>query len=57
MAFRGPESMKKVDELSFMLIDIYISALTQRLNSVENPLQLSQNKTLFAVCHLVKRLR
>jgi hypothetical protein len=52
MSLRGPESMTKVDGLSLIFIDFYVSQLTPRLNSTETSLQLSENITLFAVCHI-----
>jgi hypothetical protein len=44
--------MIKVDGLSLIFIDFYVPALTPRLNTSENSLQLSENITLFAVCRV-----
>jgi hypothetical protein len=44
--------MRKADGLSFILIDFYVPALTQRLNCIETSLQLSENMALFAVCRV-----
>jgi hypothetical protein len=52
MSLRGPRSMRKVDNLSPIFIDFYVSALTPRLNGTETSLQLSENITLFAVCRM-----
>jgi hypothetical protein len=52
MCLREPECMRKVDELSFMIIDFYVPALIQRLNNTETSMQLSENITLFAVCRI-----
>jgi hypothetical protein len=41
MSLKGPESMKKVGDLSFIFIDFYVPALTPLLNSTEVSLQLS----------------
>jgi hypothetical protein len=49
MRLRGPNSMIKVDGLSLIFIDLYVQALTPRLNSSETSLQLSENITLFEV--------
>jgi hypothetical protein len=47
-----PMSMRKVNGLSLIFVDIYVPALTSRLNSTETSLQLSENITLFAVCRI-----
>jgi hypothetical protein len=52
MSLRGLKSMRKVDGLSLISIDFYVPALTPCLNSTETLLQLSENTTLFAVCHI-----
>jgi hypothetical protein len=52
MSHEGPKSMRKVDGLSLILIDFYVPALTPRLNSTENSLQLSENIALFTVCRI-----
>jgi hypothetical protein len=44
--------VRKVDGLSLIISDIYVPALTPRLNSTETSLQFSQNITLLAVCHI-----
>jgi hypothetical protein len=49
MSLMGPKSMRKVDGLSLIFIDFYVSP---RLNSTETSLQLSENITLFAVCRI-----
>jgi hypothetical protein len=52
MSLRWPKSMRKVDGLSLIFIDFYVSALTTRLSNTETSLQLSENITLFAVCRI-----
>jgi hypothetical protein len=52
MHLRGPKSMRKVDGLNLIFIDFYVPALSPYLNSTETSLQLSENITLFAVCHI-----
>jgi hypothetical protein len=52
MNFRGPKSMRKVNGLSLVFIDFYVLALTPRLNSTENQLQLSENIIFFEVCRI-----
>jgi hypothetical protein len=37
--------MRRVDDLSLIFIDIYVPALTPRLNSTETSLQRSENMT------------
>jgi hypothetical protein len=44
--------MGKVDGLSLIFIDFYVPALTSCLKSTETILQLSENTTLFAICHI-----
>jgi hypothetical protein len=39
-ASRGPNSMRKVDDLSLIFVDFYVPALKVRLNDTENLLQL-----------------
>jgi hypothetical protein len=48
----GPKSMRKVDNLSLLFTDFYVPVLTPCLNSNETSLQLSENITLFVVCHI-----
>jgi hypothetical protein len=50
MSLRGPKSVRKVDGLSLILIDIYVAALKPRLISTGTSLQLSENITLFVIC-------
>jgi hypothetical protein len=45
-------SMRKVDGLSLISIDSYVPALTPRLNSTKTSLQISENITRIAVCHI-----
>ena len=45
MCLREPECMRKVDELSCMIIDFYVPALMQRLSSTETSQQLSEHIT------------
>jgi hypothetical protein len=52
MSLGGPKSMRKVDGLSFILIDFYVLALRPRLQVTETSLQLSENVCLFAVCRI-----
>jgi hypothetical protein len=49
MSLRGPNSIRKVDCQSFMLIYFHVPTLTPRLNSSETSLELSEIITLFAV--------
>jgi hypothetical protein len=46
------ECKMSLDGLSFIFIDFNVPALTPRLNSTETLLQLSENSTLFMVCHI-----
>jgi hypothetical protein len=50
MSLRGPNCMRKVDGLSLIFIGFYVPVLTPRLNNTETLFQLSENRTLFAVC-------
>jgi hypothetical protein len=52
MSLRGPKSIRKVDGLSLIFIDVYVPAFTPRFKSTESSLQLSENITLFAVCRI-----
>jgi hypothetical protein len=52
MSLGGPKSMRKVDDLSLIVIDFYVPAHTPRLNSTETSLQLSESITLFAVSRI-----
>jgi hypothetical protein len=52
MSLRGPKSVRKVDGLSLLFSDLYLPALIPCLNSAKISLQLSQNITIFAVCHI-----
>jgi hypothetical protein len=54
MTLRESKSMRRVDGLSFILIDFYVPALTPQLSSTETSLQLSENITLFVVCRIYK---
>jgi hypothetical protein len=54
MSLSRPKSMREVHYLSLIFIDFNVLALTPRLNSTENSLQLSENITLFAVCRIYK---
>jgi hypothetical protein len=47
---RVSKSVRKVDALCFILIALYVSALTSRVDSTETSLQLSENITHFVVC-------
>jgi hypothetical protein len=51
---RGPKSGRKVDGLSLIFIDFYVTTLTPSLNSTDTSLQLSENITLFAVCRIYR---
>jgi hypothetical protein len=44
--------MRKAECLSLIFIDLYVPALTPRLNSTETSLQLSENTTLFVPCRI-----
>jgi hypothetical protein len=50
MGPRGPNSMRKVDDLRVFLIDFNVPGFTPRPSSTETSLQLSENIILFAVC-------
>jgi hypothetical protein len=52
MILRGPKSMRKLDGLSLIFIDLYVPMLTPSLSSTETSLQLSENVTFFAVCRI-----
>jgi hypothetical protein len=52
MSFRGHKYMRKGDDLSLIVVNFYVPALTPRLNSTETSLQLSENITFFAVCRI-----
>jgi hypothetical protein len=52
LSLRGPKSVRKVDGLSLIFIDFYFPALIPYLSSNETLLQLPENMTLFAVCHI-----
>jgi hypothetical protein len=41
----GPDSVRNVDGLNLIIIDFYVPALIQRLNSTETSLQLSETLT------------
>jgi hypothetical protein len=43
-------SVREVDRLSLILIDLYVPALTPRLHYSEAALQLSESTSLLAVC-------
>jgi hypothetical protein len=40
----------EIDSPSLIFIDVYVQALTPRLQSAEAVLQLSETITLFAIC-------
>jgi hypothetical protein len=52
MSLRGPKSMRKIDGLSLIFIDFFVLAITPYLSSTKTLLQLSENMTLFVVCHI-----
>jgi hypothetical protein len=52
ISLNEPKSMRKVDSLSLMFIDFYVSAHTPHLNSTETLLQLSETITLFEIYHI-----
>jgi hypothetical protein len=52
VSLRRPKFIRKVDGRSLILIDFDVPALTPRLSSIENSLQLSENITLFGVCRM-----
>jgi hypothetical protein len=52
MSLRRPKCVGKVDGPSLIFIDFYVPAFTPHLNSIETSLQLSENITLFAACHI-----
>jgi hypothetical protein len=52
MSLRGPKPMRKVDDMSLIVIVYNIPTLTQRLNNTETSLQLSENITVFVVCRI-----
>jgi hypothetical protein len=54
MRIREPKFMRKVDGLSLTFIHFYVPELTPRLNNTETSLQLCENITLFAACHIYR---
>jgi hypothetical protein len=52
LSLRGSESVREVGGQSLILIDFNVPAITPRLNSTETSLQLSENITYFAICHI-----
>jgi hypothetical protein len=54
MSLTGPKSMRKVDGLSLIFINFYVSTLTLRFNNTETSLQLPGIMTLVAVCRIYK---
>jgi hypothetical protein len=52
MNLRGSKSMRKVDDLSLLIMEFYVPALTPRLSSTETSLQLPENITHFAACSI-----
>jgi hypothetical protein len=46
MGLKGPKSMRKVDGVSLIFIGFYVTVLTQRLNSTETSLQLSDLRSV-----------
>jgi hypothetical protein len=46
--------MRKVNGLSLIFIDFYVTALTPRLNITEPSLQLSENVAFFATCRIYR---
>jgi hypothetical protein len=57
MVVSGHKPMRKVDVLSFILIDFYVPALTSRFNSIETLLQLSETEHQFTNSFLLLPLR
>jgi hypothetical protein len=52
LSLRGPMSVRKIGGPSLIFIDFYVPAHTPCLSRSETLLQLSENITLFAVCHI-----
>jgi hypothetical protein len=52
MSLRRPESMRKVDGLSLIIIYFYVPALILHLSGIENLLHISENIALFAVTYI-----
>jgi hypothetical protein len=52
ITLRGAKSMRTVDRLSLIFTDFCVPAHTLHLSSTETSLQLSENTTLFALCHI-----
>jgi hypothetical protein len=52
MSLRESKSVSKVDGPNLIFIDFYGPTLTPHLNSSETLLQVSENITLFEVCHI-----
>jgi hypothetical protein len=44
------KSAGEIDDLSLILIDFYVTALTPRLHGSEAAMQLSENITILAAC-------
>jgi hypothetical protein len=49
---RGSKSVRKVDGLRLIFIDLYVPALTPRLNCTETSLQTSEDITYFVFCRI-----
>jgi hypothetical protein len=56
MSLDRSTSVREVDGLSLMLIDLYVPALTPRLHCSEAALQFSENTALFAICCIHARV-
>jgi hypothetical protein len=51
MSQRGAKSMRNVNSLSLIFINCYVPGLTLRINNIKTSLRLSENITLYAICH------
>jgi hypothetical protein len=52
ISLRGPKYVREVVGLSLIFVNFCVAELTPCLNGTETSLQLSENKTLFAVCRI-----
>jgi hypothetical protein len=49
MSLKRPRSVRKVNGLNLLFIDLYVPVLIPRLNNTETSLQLSENTTLLVI--------
>jgi hypothetical protein len=56
MRLRALKFVRKVEDLSLIVVDIFVPALTALLNNIEISVQLSGGITVFAVCRIYTRV-